>query len=230
MITLFQPPPAWGLPNISPFCVKLETYLRMAKIEYKTAPGNPRIAPKGKIPYAEIDGQILGDSSLIILKLKKKFGDSLDNDLTPRDKAFALAIQRLCEDHLYFSAAWLRWSDEESWNFVRKFFLKLMPPLIGGLIIKKLHKDFIKNIYFQGTGRHSRDEIIEFIKEDLNALSVLLGENQFFLGAKATSIDATVYGFLVQQLWIPWSSPTKTHIQNLKNLKEFCERMKNLYW
>ena len=30
MIKLFQFPPAFGLPNASPFCMKLETWLRMA--------------------------------------------------------------------------------------------------------------------------------------------------------------------------------------------------------
>lgn len=53
MITLHQPPPppGWNVPNMSPFCVKLETYLRMAKLPYQTAPGNPLQAPLGKIPY-----------------------------------------------------------------------------------------------------------------------------------------------------------------------------------
>ena len=41
MITLHQPPRAWGMPNVSPFCVKLETYLRMTGVEYQVAP--PRL-------------------------------------------------------------------------------------------------------------------------------------------------------------------------------------------
>lgn len=32
MVTLYQPPGAWGIPSVSPFCVKLETWLRMAGV------------------------------------------------------------------------------------------------------------------------------------------------------------------------------------------------------
>ena len=35
MVLLHQFPRIWGLPNASPFCLKLETWLRMAGIEYQ---------------------------------------------------------------------------------------------------------------------------------------------------------------------------------------------------
>ncbi len=35
MIKLFQFAPAFGLPNASPFCMKLETYLRMAGLPFQ---------------------------------------------------------------------------------------------------------------------------------------------------------------------------------------------------
>ena len=38
---LYQPKRAFGLPNPSAFCVKLETYLRMADIPYEVAAGDP---------------------------------------------------------------------------------------------------------------------------------------------------------------------------------------------
>ena len=34
MIKLYQYSPAFGLPNASPFCMKLETYLRMAQLPF----------------------------------------------------------------------------------------------------------------------------------------------------------------------------------------------------
>jgi len=38
MIKLYQFPTAWGLPNPSPFCMKLEVYMRLAEIP-PTRPG-----------------------------------------------------------------------------------------------------------------------------------------------------------------------------------------------
>jgi hypothetical protein len=157
MITLYQPPPAWGLPSISPFCVKLETYLRMAKIEYRSAKASIVKAPKGRMPYVDIEGKLFGDSTLIINLLKEKFGDPLDCRLTSEQKAQSLLLQRTTEDHLLYSLAWLRWSDEESWFYVHAYFKKLMPPVIGAVIIKLMRKGMLKNLSSHGIGDHTRD-------------------------------------------------------------------------
>lgn len=230
MIILHQPPPAWGLPSISPFCVKLETYLRMTKLEYKVAPANFMKAPNGRVPYVNLDGQILGDSTIIIEKLKERFGDSLDKTLSAEQSAQALLLQRLMENHLYFAGAWLRWSDAESWKYVHDYFKALLPPLFGELILKMIRKDMVKISKAQGIGEHSRKEIIGFAKADLTAISNSLGQKLFFLGEEPAGIDATMYGFLIQQLWIPWNNPVREHALSLKNLEAYCQRMKQRFW
>jgi hypothetical protein len=50
MIKLYQIERTWGIPNLSPFCCKIETYLRMAGIEYDIKSALPFSAPKGKLP------------------------------------------------------------------------------------------------------------------------------------------------------------------------------------
>lgn len=230
MIKIYQPPPVWNLPSMSPFCVKLETYMRMTKVDYKVLNGTPVAAPKRKVPYVEIDGQIMGDSELIIQLLKKKFGDPLDEKLSVADRALANAFQRMVEEHLYFASAYLRWTDASSLAYVREVFRSLLPPIIGPLIFKQIRKNFLKAIYAQGMGRHSREEILGFAKTDLLSLSVFLGEKPYFLGPQPTSLDATMYGFLIQQIWVPWDSPLKQYAQTLSNLVRFCERMKQQYW
>ncbi len=231
MITLYQPKPIWELPSLSPFCVKLETYLKMTKVPYEVKDGDPRVAPKGRIPYVKIDGKKMGDSSMIIAELKKRYGDSLDARLTPQQRAQALAIQSLFEDRLYFASAWLRWSDEASWARVRDdYFAPLMPPVIGSFILKKIRQSFLKELSQQGVGDHTQDEIIAIGKETLTAVSNLLGDHEYFLGSEPSSVDATAYGFIVQQLYVPWESPLKTHARSLPNLAAFCDRMKKRYW
>jgi hypothetical protein len=59
MIKLYQFKPALDLPNASPFCMKLEIYLRMANLPYEIVlNADSRKAPKGKLPYIE-DGSKL---------------------------------------------------------------------------------------------------------------------------------------------------------------------------
>ena len=43
MLTLYQFERTWGIPNLSPFCCKIETYLRMANIDYTIKPSLPSI-------------------------------------------------------------------------------------------------------------------------------------------------------------------------------------------
>ena len=66
MLKLYQLERTWGIPNLSHFCCKTETYLRMAGIEYEIVPALPLNAPKGKVPYIEEGGSLLGDSGFIV--------------------------------------------------------------------------------------------------------------------------------------------------------------------
>src|SRR6185295_19040355 len=70
MIKLHQGQRWRKLPNMSPPCVKLETWLRMAEIPYEMAPPDLAEAPKGKVPFIEDAGVKMGDSTLIVEHLK----------------------------------------------------------------------------------------------------------------------------------------------------------------
>ena len=73
MIKLYQFEPAFGLPNASAFCMKVETYLRMARLPYEIARNaDIRKAPKGKMPYIEDKGQVIADSGFIVAGCSKK--------------------------------------------------------------------------------------------------------------------------------------------------------------
>lgn len=232
MLELFQPPrPGWGeLPNMSPFCLKLETYLRMAEIPYKARGGDPRRAPTGKIPYIRDDGKLIGDSGLIIEYLKNKHGDALDSHLSPQEAASMHAMRRMIEEFTFFCMAWSRWTQPDSWAHLQAFFKKLLPPVVGNLIIKAIRNDFKKAVYKQGVGRHSKETIEGFAKSDLKAISDFLGNKKFMMGERPTSLDATAYGFLANILWVPWEEEAKRYAKSLPNLEAYCARMHDTYW
>ena len=102
MIKLHQLARTWGIPNLSHFCVKIETYLRMTKQPYQVVDSLPLKGPRGKLPFIVDKGKKVSDSRLIVNFLKSTYGDTLDAHLSAEQKAIAKSFQRLLEEHLYW--------------------------------------------------------------------------------------------------------------------------------
>lgn len=147
---------AWGLPTVSPFVMKLETWLRIAGIPYEIRPGNPLRAPKGKVPYVELDGQLMGDSELIIAELSRRHPLTHDAWLTPAQAAVGHALRRMLEEGTYFHTVRFRWIEDDGWPHQVAAFSPHMPPLIGGLILGSICRKLRKTALLQGSGRHDR--------------------------------------------------------------------------
>lgn len=230
MITLFQFPPVWGLPSASPFCMKLETYLRMAGLRYRIEHADVRKAPKHKLPYIDDDGRIVADSGFIVDYLIARYGDPLDAALTPAQRAQALALRRLMEEHLYWALAYARWIPLANWHITKRAYFGFMPwgvrQIVPELIRKKVHRD----LHGHGLGRHREAEIYALGCADLSALSDALGSQAYFLGSVPTSVDATAFAWLANVLSVPIESPMKAHAQTLTNLVDYSARMHTRYF
>jgi glutathione S-transferase len=231
MIQLHQYPPMFGIPNPSPFCMKLETWLRMTGLPFEIVRVvDPRKGPKGKVPWIEDGGRTIADSTFIIEYLKNTYGDRLDGGLDAGQRAAALALQRLIEDHLYWAIAHGRFLDDEVWPSTKTQFLAGFPALLRPLVGRVVRKTIAKSLHMQGLGRHSQAELYRLAGDDLSALSTTLGSKRYFFGEQPTELDATAYGFLAQVLWAPGPRRLREHMEKTGNLPEFCARMKREYY
>lgn len=230
MITLYQTPSAWGIPNISPFCTKLESYFRMAGLAYQTKPSNVLQAPKGKVPYVEVDGKLLGDSQLIIEHLKRTHGDPLDQQLTPAQVSLGHMARRMLEESTYWHIVHDRWVNEEGWRAYRPVFDSLLPPGVRTVVIPLMRRGMRRQIHGQGLGRHSAEEVLEMGKADLSSLSTQLGDKPFLLGESPTSFDASVYGILTGITAFPLDTPLRRFAHAQDNLMRYVERFRERYF
>ena len=114
MIKLYQFAPAWDLPNLSPFCVKVETYLKMADLPYEVVHAIPPRAPKGQLPFIEDNGKRIADSQFIIEYLRHTYGDRVDAHLSPEERAVSNALQRLTENHLCWAFVFARFGKRDA--------------------------------------------------------------------------------------------------------------------
>lgn len=231
MITLHQFHPAFGLPNPSPFCMKVETYLRMAGLPYRCDNrASPLSAPKGKLPWIDDDGAVVADSSFIVEHLRARHGDALDAWLTPAQRATALAFQRLFEEHLYWAVVHARWIAPAGWALTRQAFFGRLKPPQSWLIPSVARKRVRAKLVAQGLGRHSDAEIVALACRDLDAVAAQLDAHAFMLGDQPSSLDATAYAFLANLLWAPYEMPMRRHAQSLPVLEAYCRRMKARYY
>ncbi|MDD5298477.1 MAG: glutathione S-transferase family protein [Rhodocyclaceae bacterium] len=231
MIRLIQFPPALGLPNASPFCLKLETWLRMAGLPYENHyTPNPRKGPKGKLPAIEDGGKLIGDSGLIVDYLARTYGIDLDAGLSPEAKAVALAWRRLFEEHLYWTVLYTRWIEEAGWQRTRDAFFGALPWPVKVLLPIMARRGMRAELHGQGIGRHRPEEIHKMGIADVDAVAAFLGDKPFFMGIEPTSLDAVAYGFLANVVRVDLDTPIRRRALEHVNLVAYCDRMEARYW
>jgi glutathione S-transferase len=233
LITLHQFDPAFGLPNASPFCMKLETWLRMAQLPFdapRMTLADMRKAPKGKMPYIVDNGRVVSDSTFIIDYLKTTYGDKLDAWLSTEQRAVAVAFQRLLEENLYWAVVYTRWIEPAGWVLTRDVFFANLPTPLKWVVPPLARRGIRQELHGHGMGRHSQREIYAIGQRDITALADFLGDKPFFMGDMPCSLDATAYGFLTNLLWVPVESPLKQHARQYPQLEAYCQRMRSRYY
>ena len=71
MIYLVQFPVSPTIRSISPFALKLETYLRLKNVPYEPV-YSQKSSIKGQSPYVELNGEQIPDSNVIIKEFEKR--------------------------------------------------------------------------------------------------------------------------------------------------------------
>ncbi|MBL0021212.1 MAG: glutathione S-transferase family protein [Sphingomonadales bacterium] len=230
-IIAYHLPGAWGLPSVSPFCLKLDAWLRIAGIEHESITATTPVGgPKGKAPWIEHDGRKIGDSTFIILHLKETLGIDPDAHLTPAQKGVALAIQRLVDENLYWAMVNDRWNTPENWPILKSTVLGGIPAPVRAVMAPIARRGVLKQLKGHGMGCHSAEEIAAIGKRDIDALAALLGDQDWFFGDRSTETDAVVYGQLANIYWVGFNSPMKAVIGGNANLVAFLERFQQRFY
>lgn len=222
-VLLYQHPPWNFIPSPLPACMKVETYCRMMKIPYEKV---NKAGTDQKLPYLEYQGETKKHDLLSFLN--SKFEVNADANLNDKDKATSRAFQCMAEENTFWSLMYYRWVD----NFAdtKKYFKGLdvvrknvRPKLDQGKCVKCLEAHEI--------GKHNKEEIYAIGEQDLRAMSIHLDDKEFFMGSEPTTIDCTMFGLLSCLLHTADNSPlAKVVREDLKNLVDFCDRMKLNFW
>ena len=229
IIRLHQYPRGPGrLPNASPFCMKLEGYLRLSGRPFEVVTsGNPKRGPKGQMPFISLGGRRIGDSGLIVAELEATAAEPVDGWLDDGQRAVSALLTRTFEEHFLWAVIYARWLDPAAsprWGRLLAGLTGLpyavvppMLPVARRLIRRRLHS--------QGTGRHSAAEIYALAAPDLAAAAAILGDKPFLFGGRLAVADLVLAAFIGGVLEMPWTGELDRAIARHPALAAHFERV-----
>ncbi|XP_030371828.1 failed axon connections isoform X2 [Scaptodrosophila lebanonensis] len=193
------------LPSLSPYCLKVETWLRLVGLKYENVDHKMRFrSKKGQLPFIELNGEEIADSAIIIKELSAKYDKNLDAGLTAEQRNVSYATIAMLENHLIWVIFY--WRAKYPDNVLKGYKVNLQHAL--GLRLPNSILNFFFKITFgrkgtkklkaHGIGVHSAEEIEEFGKNDLKVLSEMLDCKPFFFGDEPTTLDVVAFAVLSQ--------------------------------
>lgn len=232
MITLHTFGPAFGQPDPSPFVMKAMMLLKLSGLSYNTDvfAGGFKLGPKGKRPYIVDDGVTVADSTLIRFHLEHKYGLDFDAHLTPQQKGVTWAVEKMCEEHLYFAVVYFRWMVDENFNKGPAIFFNAVPALLRPFVRTLARNKSRDTLYAQGMGRHTEAEITQLACRDIDALAQVLGDVDWLGGASACAADASAGAFVLACLCEHFDTPLLAQTKSHANLMAYAERVRNRFF
>ncbi|XP_045608834.1 failed axon connections isoform X1 [Procambarus clarkii] len=224
------------LPSLSPYCLKVETWLRLAHLQYQNVDHKMKYkSKKGQLPFVEVNGEEIADSAIIIKELGSRYNADLDGGLTPEQRNVAHATISMIENHFAWVVKYFFYNNPDL--MIQGFKLDLkqvtqraLPTVILNFLFKRKLKAAAKKVRAHGIGVHKPEEIEEFGHNDLTVLSDLLGDKPFFFGDIPTSLDVVAFANLAQVAFMDKEvsySLRDWMTENCANLVEFCNRVKD---
>ena len=164
--------------------------------------------------------------------MQQKLGDSLDSDLTGTERAIALAFDRLIGEHLHYSGVIEpRWRSDTGFETYIPYIVagaEVSPELRQAL--EAFGTRVLAGFDGQGMGRRDPQVVLDFYdKVDIDAVSMFIGDKQYFMGEEVHGIDACAYSMLRHFVDQPqkWDWPGYVEGKsNDSNLMAYLERMR----
>merc|ERR1712079_751173 len=240
LVYLFQFTRSPQVPSISPFCLKLESWLKLHGIKYQNVDHKCKHrSKKGMLPFIELNGEEIADSNMIIETLSKKFEKEMPAELSQDQKNVQHAMVAMVENHLHWTIVY--WKSKDVDNILKGYKLNIQTAIGSKAPASILNFYFkytfcrkgLKKVRANGMGVHTAEEIENFGKKDLQTLSEMLGEREFFFGDEPAMLDMVVFSHVAQLVMVDkeFSCPLRDYLEeDCKNLVGLVNRMKDRCW
>lgn len=214
-------PTGEGMFNLSPFCTKADILLKMAEVDYElVVPEDFKAYSKQKLPVLIDAREVIEDSEMIRAHLEQKHGANFSRHLAKVQRAIGHSLCRMVEERTRYALLHARWATDDGWAQTKAIFFAQAPDEIANAVRERVRE----TLYLDGFGRHSDAEIKAFVREDLSALSIILGSDDWFFGREPSFVDACVLGLLANFYASPIKTWTADMVAEFATLKAYVER------
>jgi len=227
-------------PSTSPFCLKLESWLKLNNIKYENVDHKMKLRSKrGLLPFVELNGEEINDSNHIIEVLSKKFDKPMPLELAGDQKNIAHAMATMVENHLHWIIT--QWQSRDMENMLKGYKMdlsallgsKLPAGLLNFYFKHAVLRKMAKRVKAQGLGASTNEEMDQMGKDDLKVLSDMLGEKQFLFGDEPSLLDIKVFSHLSPVVFVEkdYNCVLRDYLESdCKNLVGLVYRMKDRCW
>lgn len=216
--------PAFGQPDPSTFCLKGLVLLKMSGLPFAVETGDVTKAPKKKFPVLYDNGRPIPDTTLIRFHLETHYGIDFDQGLTETQRGLAWALEKLCEDNLYWAIMHERWALEENFERGPREFFASVPAPMRPLVVALVKREVKRNLHGHGLGRHSRDELMTIARRGVDAVAQALGDNDWIMGETPCGADASVWATIYSLCCDRFRSPLTDYVANDARLTAYSQR------
>jgi glutathione S-transferase len=222
MLTLYSYPELFGVADNNGYGLKVYAFLKLADVPFVHEHiFDASAAPRGQLPYVVDDGETIGDSEPIIAHLVRKYGLTIDVNLTATQHTTNFLVTRMLDD-LYWVMSYSRWKDERFFPAFRDGFMA-QHARIDEAGMNKAREYNAQRYHFQGIGRYRPDQAYARGLADLQVLADLIPPEGYVHGKWPTSIDCGIYGFIANIHFFPIPTPLKAFVTAHPNLVRHCE-------
>ncbi|KAI1434282.1 putative mitochondrial outer membrane protein [Xylaria sp. CBS 124048] len=229
-----------GLPSFNPACLKWQTFLKLAGVDFRLRPSNNHASPTGALPFLlppsapnDARSQIPVPSNKLEQYGLKNGKSKLPGHLDPRLEAYESLLNHRIRD------AWLYtlYLSPANTNLLTSLYIAPATssrPVRATLLYQLRHAAELGIL--RSTGKHVIDPgaLYNGVKEAFGALEALLGVDIWFFGSETPGLfDATVFSYthLILHESLAWENRRLNEIlQDFPRLIDHRERIFQKCW
>ena len=135
----------------------------------------------------------------------------------------------MVDERTYWYGVYDRWLGA-GWPVISEAFFGATPSLLRPAFKAFAVRAVKKQLWKQGTGRHSADEVLEMAKRDIAALAAIVGDGPYVHGDKIRTIDTVVFSIVVNLTHVTVNTPMTQAARAHANLVAYAQRILDQYF